>query len=476
LKARRDSSAPTCAVTVLLSDVRSTSRTKRPMPSLVLSATLPTNPSQTMTSAFPLKMSRPSTLPMKWMGRALSRGSASRVSSLPLDSSSPMESRPTRGLAILKTLRAYISPITANCSRFCALQSTLAPTSRSTQGFPFEVGMGVAKAGRSTPGSAPSTIFAVAIAAPVFPAVTKPAALPSRTSFKPTRNELSRLERTAWAAFSSIPTRSEAWWMMMGRSSSPRYSSSRSRISGSGPIRCTRTGSARQARMAPRISGSGALSEPTASSTMSVSIWIESYLASFTSSTARPLYAPHLGQARWGSFFSWQLGHSERPTAVRKSWARRSAVLRVEWRLFGLGMMQFLSSLRPFPVRPAVNYAGAWAARGLDCLPAWAEQPQFHLGFPGADVSGLDPVAESSQRLPAGVAWTHFAGARPAVAVLTAARAKSFAVGLAQSPDRQGQKHLLAQHILKQQTVLLIITDFGLRRCNRPFRGLGIGR
>jgi hypothetical protein len=41
--------------------------------------------------------------------------------------------------------------------------------------------------------------------------------------------------------------------------------------------------------------------------------------ASFTSSTARPLYAPHLAQARWGSFFSWQFGHSESPVAVRKS-------------------------------------------------------------------------------------------------------------------------------------------------------------
>jgi hypothetical protein len=41
--------------------------------------------------------------------------------------------------------------------------------------------------------------------------------------------------------------------------------------------------------------------------------------ASLTSKTARPLYSPHLGQARWGSFFSWQFGHSESPLAVRKS-------------------------------------------------------------------------------------------------------------------------------------------------------------
>jgi hypothetical protein len=65
--------------------------------------------------------------------------------------------------------------------------------------------------------------------------------------------------------------------------------------------------------------------------------------------------------------------------------------------------------------------------------------------------------------------------ARLAVAVLTAARAKSLAVWLAQRLHRQGQKYLLPKHIFKPQTVLLIIPDFCLRRSNRPFRGLGIG-
>jgi hypothetical protein len=60
------------------------------------------------------------------------------------------------------------------------------------------------------------------------------------------------------------------------------------------------------------------------------------------------------------------------------------------------------------------------------------------------------------------------------IAVLAAARAKSLAVGLAQRPDRQGQKHLLPQHIFKQQTVFLIIPDFGLRCCDGPFREAGI--
>ena len=198
-----------------------------------------------------------------------------------------MESRPTRGSLILSTLRAYISPITANCSRLCALQSTFAPTSSSTHGFPVELGIGVASAGLSTPGSVPSTILAVAMAAPVLPAVTNPATLRSRTSFSPTRIELSFLVRTACTAFSSIPMRSEAWWMTMGRSSFSRCSSRRSRSSASGPIKWTRTGKARQARIAPRIFASGALSVPTASSAMSMSM-SESLLRSFLHVQYRP--------------------------------------------------------------------------------------------------------------------------------------------------------------------------------------------
>jgi len=89
--------------------------------------------------------------------------------------------------------------------------------------------------------------------------------------------------------------------------------------------------------------------------------------------------------------------------------------------------------------------------------------------------SGHYLATESSQRFPAGVAWTLIAVARLTVAVLAAARAKSLAIRLAQGPDRQRQKHLLPQHIFKQQTVFLIIPDFCFRRSNRAFRGLGIG-
>ena len=107
----------------------------------------------------------------------------------------------------------------ANCSRFCGLQSTLAPTSIMMAALPgIVVGNTAARAGRSTPGRAPSTLLAVAMAAPVLPAVTKPWAAPSRTRRKPTCIEESRLARTACAAFSCMLMTSLAWTISMGNS------------------------------------------------------------------------------------------------------------------------------------------------------------------------------------------------------------------------------------------------------------------
>src|ERR1035441_4329467 len=212
LKARRESSAPTCEVTVDLRASRSSVLTSLAVPSQVLMATFPTKPSQTATSVRPLKRSRPSMLPMKsMMGSARSRGKVSRVSWLPLESSSPMERSPTRGRAMWRTLRAYIWPMTANWTRLSGSQSTLAPTSSARDGLPVTVGTMVARAGRWTPANMPRTLLAVAMAAPVLPAVKKPRAEPSRPIRKPTRMEESRLARTAWAALSSMLIHSEAW-------------------------------------------------------------------------------------------------------------------------------------------------------------------------------------------------------------------------------------------------------------------------
>ena len=64
--------------------------------------------------------------------------------------------------------------MTANCASMRGEQSTFAPTSTTTTGVPLSVGKADASAGRSTPGSMPCTILAVAITAPVLPADTTP--------------------------------------------------------------------------------------------------------------------------------------------------------------------------------------------------------------------------------------------------------------------------------------------------------------
>ncbi len=127
-----------------------------------------------------------------------------------------------------RTLRAYMWPITANWTRLSGSQSTLAPTSSSSDGLPVTVGRMVASAGRWTPASMPRTILAVAMAAPVLPAVKKPAAVPSRTMRRPTRMEESRLARTAWAALSSMLIHSEEWTMSMSGAAVPGQRGARS--------------------------------------------------------------------------------------------------------------------------------------------------------------------------------------------------------------------------------------------------------
>ena len=68
---------------------------------------------------------------------------------------SPTDSRPTRGDGQPSATRAYADPIIANWTRCCGRHSTVAPESSSTAGC-WRVGMIVASAGRSTPGSRPN--------------------------------------------------------------------------------------------------------------------------------------------------------------------------------------------------------------------------------------------------------------------------------------------------------------------------------
>ena len=128
---------------------------------------------------------------------------------MPFDSSSPFERIATFGRATPQTRRAYTSPMSANCTRWLALQSTTAPMS-SMIGSPLSAGSVVMIAGRSTPSGRPRTRIAPAITAPEFPADTIALARPAFTSSKQTRIELSFLRRIAWPGWSCISTTSDA--------------------------------------------------------------------------------------------------------------------------------------------------------------------------------------------------------------------------------------------------------------------------
>ena len=89
------------ASSLLAMAARMASTSMRSDPSIVFRVTLPVKPSVTTTSTSSLMMSRPSTLPMKRTpAPALSRPCVSLTSGVPLVSSSPIDSRPTRGSAM----------------------------------------------------------------------------------------------------------------------------------------------------------------------------------------------------------------------------------------------------------------------------------------------------------------------------------------------------------------------------------------
>ncbi len=82
---------------------------------------------------------------------------------------------------------------------------------------PPGTGMGVAIAGRATPGRRPIRSSALAIVAPVLPALTIALALPSRTASAARTSELSFLRRTPCAGSSCISMTSDAGDDLKGR-------------------------------------------------------------------------------------------------------------------------------------------------------------------------------------------------------------------------------------------------------------------
>src|SRR2546430_706928 len=153
--------------------------------------------------------------------------------------------------------------MTANCRRCHGFGSTLAPASRRIVNF-LRFGRTAAIAGRSTPGSTPITNMEIAIAAPVFPAEMRAAALPSFTSPAATLSDESRLCRSACDGLSPIPTTWEAWWTSSPRLCAPRRVVSRS-MAGRSPTRMTEAPNSRTAATAPATTTAGPWSPPMAS-------------------------------------------------------------------------------------------------------------------------------------------------------------------------------------------------------------------
>ena len=195
--------------------------------------------------------------PMKCTPGAPSRRWCTSFTKLePFDASSPIDSRPTRGLATPKRCREKTVPICANCTSHSGWHSAFAPASRRTVGVSPGTGSGAAIAGRDTPRMRPMRSSALAIVAPVFPALTIADALPSRTASAARTSDESFLRLTPCAPSSPIPMISVA--TMCGKPLSATTSS--------GPTRTTGMPSSSTATRAPARTSSGAWSPPTASS------------------------------------------------------------------------------------------------------------------------------------------------------------------------------------------------------------------
>ena len=82
--------------------------------------------------------------------------------------------------------------------------------------------------------------------------------------------------------------------------------------------------------------------------------------------TSRPLYCPQLGQTRWGTLGSWQLGHSAWAGLLSASWARRFCVRALECLRFGFGILflrpYYLLNVQIFQSHPAI-VTGWWLTR-----------------------------------------------------------------------------------------------------------------
>src|SRR5581483_3424172 len=152
----------------------------------------------------------------------------------------------------------------ANCTSHSGRASAFAPLSVTTISLPRTRNDWVS-AGRFTPRIRLKVLsVASARAAPLFPAVTKASALPSRTRFMPTIIDESRLVRATWLGLSCMSTVWLAWTISRFSPCLSYFASSRSMAAWS-PTRIIVSLACRAACTAPSTSGTGHASLPIAS-------------------------------------------------------------------------------------------------------------------------------------------------------------------------------------------------------------------
>ena len=334
--------------------------------------------------------------------------------------------------------------------------------------------MGVASAGRSTPGSAPSTILAVAMAAPVLPAVTKPAASALAHQLEPHAHGAvllgaDRVRRLLLHADAFRGMVDDDGQVFVFQVFVQKIAQLRLRPNQVDPHGQSLAGEDRPAnlRLGSFVGAYGVkrnIDEHGRGNLLGCFLDVQHGAALVLAA----LGAGAMGQLLLvaGGALGDAHGGQKVVRAAKCGAARRVAPFRIR---------HDKNSFR-FSARFGSVSAGFRPCNTLAAFRRGLAAPSNDPDVLGAYLLGLDPAAETGQRLPAGVARTLIAGAGWLLRFCTAARAKSLAVRLAQRSDRQGQKHLLAQHILKHKTVSLIITDFGLRRSNGAFGGVGIGR
>src|SRR2546427_6074509 len=318
---------------------------------------------------------------------------ASLTTAFPFSSSSPTFNSPTPGVARPITSLAYTEPRCAKPTSSRASQSTLAPPSMTSTGWPA-VGNGVPIAARATPSCTRSSSVAAAMTAPVFPADRKASEWPFFCSPSPIPMEERGLLLIGAGGLSPLPTTSGASTRSSRAPSTSPCDLSAASMSAVRPTSWMRKvgGSSRSACTAPSISTRGALSPPIASSAMRITSVLDCH----------PLLAAVVAAGRTDAV---------RPLQVATPGARlerdvRRLVVRAAGTLFPFG-------------GPSLRYGHGWSF----------------------SVARL--ALESGERLPARIPGRRAAaGAR--VQVFATARAQPAATLPAHHPRRHGEQQLLA--------------------------------